>query len=214
MQTQCDLRQRVSPICTARSQRSAHQRCCKIDAFGVESPPTSSIVTRGVRRHGRRVATLPCVHSRPNPSAAIDGVARTVTLEFLQRAVAGVVAPGPVAQPALAGVWTLERLVYEEPPPHFTLYVPANAAYGLAEGWHEFSRFQPRAPLPEQNKIALLREAGPPQQIHIGRWFYQRTDNLHRPHRLRLRPNFTKNLTEAEFNAISEQIVAIHTPAF
>jgi hypothetical protein len=151
----------------------------------------------------RRLLTSACKDALLDPKRA---------LEFLRTAVEGVVAPGFPAQPARAGEWTLERLVAEEPPPQFTLYLPANVVPGLAQGVHEFSRFNPQNPLPEQKKIALLREEGPDPKVHIGQWFYQRTDDPQRPHRLRLRPNFTKNLTDAEFNAIPNQIVAIHTP--
>lgn len=107
---------------------------------------------------------------------------------------------------------TLERLQAEEPPETFALYLPANIITGVAEGLQSFQRYTgtPGNGLPKANAVVVLRDLGTTPDISIGRWFYQRTTDLDRPHRIRLRrlTNPTSiDLTDAEFNQI--QIIAV-----
>lgn len=156
----------------------------------------------------RRLLTSACNDSLLVPENAFA---------FLLSALTGSVAtdPNPPPEPNIpANAWTLDRLQIEEPPETFELYLPANIITGIADGLLLFHRhtITPGNGLPPTNAVVMLRDLGTTPGISIGRWFYQRTTDLNRPHRVRLRRlsnPASMDLTEAEFNQL--QILAVAT---
>ena len=157
----------------------------------------------------RRLLTSACDDSLLVPERA---------LAFLSGALSAPAAakPNPPDGPDIPlNAWTLERLQTEEPPQTFDLYLLGNVITGVAKGLHPFQRYTatPGNGLPKTNAVVVLRDPATAPGVSIGRWFYQRTTDPIRPHRVRLRRQVnpaSMELTEAEFNQL--QILAIAIP--
>jgi hypothetical protein len=185
------------------SHRDNPKRACDWIERTIKILTVEGDMSEEVRRREviRRLLTSACNDALLDPKRA---------LEFLQGAVAGVLPLPP--PPVNADAWTVERLAGENPPAEFNLYLPEGLVTGVPGGCHSFSRYTPEDGHPPHNALVVLRRAGAQPVIQIGRWFHQTMNDPELPHRLRLRPGPSMDLTESEFNAIPAQIVAIQTP--
>ena len=157
----------------------------------------------------RRLLTSACDDSLLVPERA---------LAFISGALTGLAPRNPNPLPELEippNAWTVEKLQTDEPPEEFDVYLPGNVITGIAAGLHSFKRCNdaPKTGFPQANSVVVLRLLGATPSVAIGKWFYQRTTDLDRPHRVRLRRLInpvSMDLTELEFNQL--QILAVVNP--
>jgi DEAD/DEAH box helicase domain-containing protein len=117
--------------------------------------------------------------------AADEVMVPILALDFLLKAIAAAEAVQPIAQasPSISSdAWTLERLLMEDPPEHFTLYYPHQDVTGVAPGTSSCVRCTAK---PAANMPVVLRHPGLEGGIAVGCWFARQLDERNWQIRLR-----------------------------
>lgn len=150
----------------------------------------------------RRLLTSACDDSMIDPES---------TLAFLTIAMqGGAVAPAAAPQAVGAAYGQPVDLVGLVLPETFTLAIAEGEVTGVPAGALSFRAVPDGAidPMPQPNQVVVVELPG--GQAAVGRWFYQRTTDPQKPHRVRLRRLITPVILELSDEELSQlRVIAI-----